>query len=88
LQNIPVRTESGKAIREIFVPAPGKLFLASDYSQIELRVMAHMSGDDSMIEAFRRDHDIHKATASEMFGVRWIRLRLTSGKKPRQSTSG
>ncbi|HHX10644.1 MAG TPA: DNA polymerase I [Firmicutes bacterium] len=69
LQNIPVRTESGKAIREIFVPAPGKLFLASDYSQIELRVMAHMSGDDSMIEAFRRDHDIHKATASEMFGV-------------------
>jgi DNA polymerase-1 len=69
LQNIPVRTESGRAIREIFVPAPGRLFLASDYSQIELRVMAHMSGDESMIEAFRQDQDIHRATASEMFGV-------------------
>jgi DNA polymerase-1 len=69
LQNIPVRTESGRAIREIFIPAPGKLFLASDYSQIELRVMAHMSGDESMVEAFRRDQDIHRATASEMFGV-------------------
>jgi len=69
LQNIPVRSESGKAIREIFVPAPGHLFLASDYSQIELRVMAHMSGDGSMIEAFKRDQDIHKTTASEMFGV-------------------
>jgi len=69
LQNIPVRTESGRAIREIFVPEPGKLFLASDYSQIELRVMAHMSGDESMIEAFRQNQDIHRATASEMFGV-------------------
>ena len=64
-----MRTESGRAIREIFVPEPGKLFLASDYSQIELRVMAHMSGDESMIEAFRQNQDIHRATASEMFGV-------------------
>lgn len=69
LQNIPVRSDVGKAIRGIFVPEPGRLFLASDYSQIELRVMAHVSGDPSMIEAFRHNQDIHKRTAAEIFDV-------------------
>lgn len=69
LQNIPVRGDLGKLIRSIFVPEPGRLFLASDYSQIELRVMAHISEDPSMIAAFRHREDIHKKTASEMFGV-------------------
>lgn len=69
LQNIPVRGELGKSIRRVFVPAPGRLFLASDYSQIELRVMAHFSEDPSLIDAFRRGEDIHARTASEIFGV-------------------
>lgn len=69
LQNIPVRGDLGKAIRGIFIPSPGRLFLASDYSQIELRVMAHISDDPSMIAAFRHKEDIHRRTAAEMFGV-------------------
>lgn len=68
LQNIPVKDEDGKSIRSIFVPAPGKLFLASDYSQIELRIMAHMSQDPSLIMAFRNNEDIHRRTAAEIFG--------------------
>ncbi len=69
LQNIPVRTESGRAIRGIFIPRSAYLFMACDYSQIELRVMAHMSGDNTMIDAFKHNQDIHKTTASEIFGV-------------------
>ncbi len=68
LQNIPVKDEDGKSIRSIFVPAPGNLFLASDYSQIELRIMAHMSQDPSLILAFRNNEDIHRRTAAEIFG--------------------
>lgn len=69
LQNIPVRGELGRQLRRIFIPAEGRLFLASDYSQIELRIMAHMADDPSMIEAFVRGEDIHTRTASEIFGV-------------------
>ena len=69
LQNIPVRGELGRSLRRIFVPDDGRLFVASDYSQIELRIMAHMSGDPSMIDAFVRGEDIHARTASEIFGV-------------------
>jgi DNA polymerase-1 len=69
LQNIPIRTELGKAIREAFLADPGHLFLAADYSQIELRVLAHLSGDPALIEAFRRGMDIHTAVAAEVFGV-------------------
>jgi DNA polymerase-1 len=69
LQNIPVRGELGRSVRKIFIPAEGRLLLASDYSQIELRIMAHMANDPSMIDAFRRGEDIHSRTASEMFGV-------------------
>jgi len=69
LQNIPVRGELGRSLRRIFIPADGRLFLASDYSQIELRIMAHMADDPSMIDAFVRGEDIHVRTASEIFGV-------------------
>ena len=69
LQNIPVRTELGRRIRAAFVPEPGWRFLAADYSQIELRILAHVSGEESLVEAFRRGEDIHARTASEVFGV-------------------
>ncbi len=69
LQNIPVRTELGKAIRGAFVARPGWLLVDADYSQIELRVLAHMSGDATMINAFLMDQDIHARTASEVYGV-------------------
>jgi DNA polymerase-1 len=69
VQNIPVRTELGRRIRAAFVPDPGWRFLAADYSQIELRILAHASGEESLIEAFRRGEDIHARTASEVFGI-------------------
>lgn len=68
LQNIPVRGEDGKEIRKAFIPDEGSLFFSADYSQIELRVMAHLSGDENMIEAFREGHDIHAATAAKIYG--------------------
>ncbi|HEY4320505.1 MAG TPA: DNA polymerase I [Gemmatimonadales bacterium] len=69
LQNIPVRTPRGESIRRGFVPAPGARFVVADYSQIELRLMAHLSGDPAFIEAFRRGEDIHRQTASIIFNV-------------------
>jgi len=69
LQNIPVREEEGRRIRRVFVAAPGHVLLAGDYSQIELRLMAHLSGDEAFIQAFLRGEDIHQRTASEIFGV-------------------
>ena len=69
LQNIPVRTELGKAIRGAFVARPGWLLVDADYSQIELRVLAHISGDERMIHAFRENQDIHARTAAEVYGV-------------------
>lgn len=69
LQNIPVRDEQGKEIRKAFIPEPGCLFLAADYSQIELRIMAHLSQDPAMIEAFLSGEDIHTATAAKIFKV-------------------
>ena len=67
LQNIPVRGEDGKEIRKAFIPEPGCEFFSADYSQIELRVMAHLSGDGNMIEAFREGYDIHAATAAKIY---------------------
>jgi len=69
LQNIPVRTAEGRRIRQAFVPEPGQLLLSIDYSQIELRLMAHFSGDERLQEAFRKGLDIHRATAAEVFGL-------------------
>jgi len=69
LQNIPVRTEEGRRIREAFVAADGYRVLAADYSQIELRIMAHLSGDEGLLDAFERGLDVHRATAAEVFGV-------------------
>ncbi|MBE5865163.1 MAG: DNA polymerase I [Lachnospiraceae bacterium] len=67
LQNIPTRTELGKKLRKVFVPKDGFVFVDADYSQIELRVLAHMSGDEQLIEAYRMDEDIHRITASKVF---------------------
>jgi DNA polymerase-1 len=69
LQNIPVRTEEGRRIRQAFVPEPGWALLAADYSQIELRIMAHLSQDEGLRRAFASGADIHRATAAEVFGV-------------------
>jgi len=69
LQNIPVRTEEGRRIRQAFVAAPGYRLLAADYSQIELRIMAHLSEDEGLIRAFAAGQDIHRATAGEVFAV-------------------
>ena len=69
LQNIPVRDEMGKEIRKCFIPDEGCLFFSADYSQIELRIMAHLSGDKAMIEAFNMDGDIHAATAAKIYKV-------------------
>jgi DNA polymerase-1 len=69
LQNIPIRKAEGRRIRQAFIAPAGQLLIAADYSQIELRIMAHLSGDEGLIAAFRDDQDIHRATAAEVFGV-------------------
>ncbi|HVN46359.1 MAG TPA: DNA polymerase I [Steroidobacteraceae bacterium] len=69
LQNIPIRHPEGRRIRKAFIAAPGSLLLAADYSQIELRIMAHLSGDESLRTAFAEERDVHQATAAEVFGV-------------------
>ncbi len=69
LQNIPIRMELGRAIRKVFVPDPGYIFVSADYSQIELRILAHMAKDQNLIDAYTNDLDIHTSTASQVFGV-------------------
>ena len=69
LQNIPVRTAEGRRIREAFIAAPGSVIVSADYSQIELRIMAHLSGDKGLLDAFAAGEDVHRATAAEVFGV-------------------
>jgi DNA polymerase I len=69
LQNIPVRTSEGRRIREAFIAPPGSVIVSADYSQIELRIMAHISGDEAMLRAFAQGEDIHRATAAEIFGL-------------------
>ena len=69
LQNIPVRTENGRRLRKGFVPSPGRVLLSADYSQVELRLLAHFSQDKNMLDAFRNDRDIHKQTAAEVFEI-------------------
>ncbi|EIL98947.1 MULTISPECIES: DNA polymerase I [Rhodanobacter] len=70
LQNIPVRTEEGRRIRQAFIAPPGWRVMAADYSQIELRIMAHLSGDEGLLKAFREGGDVHRATAAEVFGLK------------------
>jgi DNA polymerase-1 len=70
LQNIPVRTEEGRRIRQAFIAPPGWQVLAADYSQIELRIMAHLSGDEGLLKAFHEGGDVHRATAAEVFGLK------------------
>lgn len=69
LQNIPIRTEEGRKIRRAFVPEPDHLLISADYSQLELRILAHMSEDPGLVGAFREDRDVHRATAAEVFGL-------------------
>ncbi len=69
LQNIPIRTAEGRRIRQAFIAAPGYTLMAADYSQIELRIMAHLSGDENLLKAFHNDEDVHRFTASEVFDV-------------------
>ena len=69
LQNIPIRTPEGRRVREAFVAPPGSLIASADYSQIELRIMAHISGDEALLNAFKTGIDVHRATAAEVFGV-------------------
>ncbi len=69
LQNIPIRTEEGRRIRQAFIAPPGHVLLAADYSQIELRIMAHLSGDEGLLTAFRNGEDVHRATAAEVLGI-------------------
>ncbi|WP_280541010.1 DNA polymerase I [Chromohalobacter sp. 11-W] len=82
LQNIPIRTEEGRKIRQAFVARPGYRIVAADYSQIELRIMAHLSGDKGLLEAFAEGRDIHTATAAEVFGVA---LDAVSGEQRRSA---
>ena len=83
LQNIPVRTEEGRELRKVFLPKPGWILLDADYSQIELRLMAHFSEDPALMEAFRNGEDIHARTASEIFDVppEWVTPELRSRAK-------
>ena len=69
LQNIPIRTGEGREIRKAFKPAAGFVFASADYSQIELRLLAHLSGDPGLSDAFRRGEDIHRAVAAQTFGI-------------------
>lgn len=88
LQNIPVRDDDGKEIRKCFVPEPGCLFFSADYSQIELRIMAHLSGDENMIEAFREGLDIHRATAAKIWKEPLDEVTDTQRKKAKQANFG
>ena len=74
LQNIPIRTPLGRRIRQAFIAPPGQLILACDYSQIELRIMAHLSGDEGLLQAFKAGVDVHQATASEVFDVEYDKV--------------
>ena len=88
LQNIPVRDDDGKEIRKCFVPDEGCRWFSADYSQIELRIMAHLSGDENMIEAFREGFDIHRATAAKIWKVPMDEVNDAQRKKAKQANFG
>ena len=88
LQNIPVRTDDGKEIRKCFIPEEGCLFFSADYSQIELRIMAHLSEDENMMEAFHEGHDIHRATAAKIWHEDIDKVTDAQRKKAKQANFG
>ena len=88
LQNIPVRTDDGKEIRKCFIPEEGCMFFSADYSQIELRIMAHLSEDDNMMEAFREGYDIHRATAAKIWHETLDDVTDAQRKKAKQANFG
>ncbi len=88
LQNIPVRTVAGRKIRAAFIPAPGHLFVSADYSQIELRLMAHLSGDSRLREAFSAGEDIHAATAADIFGASAAHVTTEMRRKAKEINFG
>ena len=88
LQNIPVRDDDGKEIRKAFIPDDGCEFFSADYSQIELRIMAHLSGDEHMIEAFRSGHDIHAATAAKIYKVEIDQVSADMRRKAKTANFG
>lgn len=88
LQNIPVRTDDGKEIRKCFIPEEGCMFFSADYSQIELRIMAHLSEDDNMMEAFREGYDIHRATAAKIWHEAIDDVTDAQRKKAKQANFG
>lgn len=88
LQNIPIRDDDGKEIRKCFIPEAGCRFFSADYSQIELRIMAHLSGDENMIEAFREGVDIHRATAAKIWKVPLERVSDSRRKQAKQANFG
>ena len=88
LQNIPVRTDDGKEIRKCFIPEEGCMFFSADYSQIELRIMAHLSEDENMMEAFREGYDIHRATAAKIWHEDINKVTDAQRKKAKQANFG
>ena len=87
LQNIPMRTALGREIRAAFIAAPGNVLMSADYSQIELRLMAHFSQDPLLLNAYRTGQDIHTLTAAEVFGVDAATMDKETRAAPRRSTS-
>jgi uracil-DNA glycosylase family 4 len=87
LQNIPTRTEEGRMLREAFVASPGYVLVGNDYSQIELRVLAHMAKDEAMIRAFLEGYDLHTATAAEMFGIPMDQVDEYRHRKPAKTVN-
>ena len=88
LQNIPIRSEEGRRIREAFIPEPGYILLSADYSQIELRIMAHLSGDRGLIQAFQQGLDVHSATAAEVFGTTTDKVDLEQRRRAKAINFG
>ncbi len=88
LQNIPIRTEIGRSIRRAFIPAKGRAIMSADYSQIELRIMAHISGDEGLMEAFLNKEDIHATTAAKVFGVRQKEVTRDMRRKAKEVNFG
>ncbi|GAB4223178.1 MAG: DNA polymerase I [Gammaproteobacteria bacterium] len=88
LQNIPIRTEQGRRIRQAFIAPPGYKIVAIDYSQIELRIMAHLAQDQNLLQAFKNDWDVHKATAAEVFGIKLDEVNAEQRRKAKAINFG